>query len=371
MGKTSLPVGESLLLVLVALALAAVSYSLFENPIRHLHLTSRNSVISGVALALATVLILSAFIFGESAPSSRHVVPAANEQVVLREVAAASRITHVPRSIQPALVKASSDWGGNYESPACVAGESQSSEHICKLGDTTSNRLLVVYGDSRAQMWLPAFEFIAESAHWKLVLLAKDYCPAEPVTIANGNYSTSGADTKCDQWHTWALRWINEHHPSLLVVSQLSAYDRPASGGHPAEPFTPAQWGKGLATLFTSIKVPNLRMIYLGGTAGFPRVVPPPRCLAEHLADVQACTIPARSAVPLMNPVEESTTRAAGVEYVDPNPWFCSDVCSPVIGHYEVYLDGIHITASWAQYLEIVLANALDISIPQQKHRPS
>ena len=49
-GSTSLPVGESLLLVLVAVALSATSYSLVENPIRHLRLTSKRSVIGGIAL---------------------------------------------------------------------------------------------------------------------------------------------------------------------------------------------------------------------------------------------------------------------------------------------------------------------------------
>ena len=362
-GKTSLPVGESLVLVLVAVAISGVTYSTLENPIRHLRLTSKRSVAGGMALVLITVAVLSAFIFSESAPSSgRAVVPAANEQVVLREVASAASITHVPNAIQPSLASAPGDWGGNYEPADCYAGGSQSSQHICYLGDTRSSRLMVLYGDSRAQMWLPAFEFIAQSAHWKLVLLNKDYCPAEPVSIYAG--SPSGTNTTCDQWHRWATRWINIHHPSLLVISQFDSYYQPALAGQPLDSFSPAQWKQGLAALFASIKVPGARMIYLGGTPALPQ--PPPQCLAEHASNIRDCMSTAQRAISRFTPIERSVSQASGAEYIDPTPWFCSTVCSPVIGHYEVYVDALHITATWANYLRFVLADAIGIAVPHR-----
>lgn len=127
---------------------------------------------------------------------------------------------------------------------------------------------------------------------------------------------------------------------------------------------SPAQWEKGLSALFASIRVPNLRTVYLGGTPDFLQL--PTQCLAEHVADLQACSLPVRIAVPPLNQAERAPALSAGVDYIDPIPWFCSNVCSPVIGDHEVYLDHIHITATWALYLRLVLANAVGIPMPHK-----
>src|ERR1035438_3934496 len=66
-GKTNLPVGDNLILVVIAVLLSMATYRLVENPIRHWRLPSRTSVIAGVALVLATVLLLSVTIAAGSA----------------------------------------------------------------------------------------------------------------------------------------------------------------------------------------------------------------------------------------------------------------------------------------------------------------
>ena len=68
-----------------------------------------------------------------------------------------------------------------------------------------------------------------------------------------------------------------------------------------------------------------------------------------------------RPAVPFSNAVEESTAHQLGVGYIDPIPWFCSTVCTAVIGRFSVYLDGVHINAAWATYLESVLGHAIHL----------
>jgi peptidoglycan/LPS O-acetylase OafA/YrhL len=362
-GKTSLPVGESLLLVLVAVVISAASYRLVENPLRHLRLASRTSVLAGLTLLLTTIVVLSVFIAAETANNSDgRVVPVANEQVLLGQVAAAPRITRVPASIRPALSTAPTDWGGAYESLSCTANASEVSEPICPLGDPNGSRLMVLYGDSRAAMWLPAFEAMARAAHWRLVLLNKTGCPASPVTIAEGPTEGSVPGAECDRWHTWATQWINAHRPSLLVFSQSSRYYQPGTDGGPARIFSAGQWSRALQSLFASIKVPNARMVYLGGTPDHPQTGP--QCLAAHTTDVQYCGAPAKAAVPPYNTTDQAAARAAGVDYVDPTPWFCTGVCSPIIANYEVYIDGLHITATWAKYLQNVVADALGIARP-------
>ena len=162
-------------------------------------------------------------------------IPAPNSQVVLNQVAAATRITTVSKSIEQADYGAAYVEGGFYESLQCQANFTQTSELICTLGDPKGHRLMVIYGDSHALMWIPPFEAIAKAEHWRLVVLAKYGCPATRVTIAGspGFGEPPGPDAACDSWHSWATNWINQHNPSLLVFSQADNIYGPPSHSAP------------------------------------------------------------------------------------------------------------------------------------------
>ena len=49
----------------------------------------------------------------------------------------------------------------------------------------------------------------------------------------------------------------------------------------------------------------------------------------------------------------------SGARYVDVTPWFCSTICTAVVGRYEVYYDQYHVTADYSIVLEQVLQQAL------------
>jgi peptidoglycan/LPS O-acetylase OafA/YrhL len=356
-GKASLPFSQNAFWLLLALAAAAGTYALVENPIRHLHTTSKKSVAMGVGAVCLTVVVLSVAISAETAPLGNYTVnPVATTGALLLQVAAATSITKVPKSTP---LQVPSDWGGNYEGIECQAAASQWKESICTLGDPTAKRLMVVYGDSHALMWLPAFNSIARSAHWRLVILAKDACPAELVTVANQPAwgRPNGPNLVCDRWHKWALDWINTHKPSLLVITQESLYHTPATSGSPPVFFTFAQWRHGLSALLRAVRVPGIRKVFLGNIPTGQG----PTCLAGHIDDVEACSVSAKSAVVPYNRVEQSTVAAHGTEYVNTIPWFCSTQCTAVIGKYPVYRDALHINAPWALYLQNVLSDSIGI----------
>jgi peptidoglycan/LPS O-acetylase OafA/YrhL len=364
-GKTTLSVGENLLLVLVALGLSVVTYRLVENPVRHWRLPSPASVLMGLGLVLATIVILSLLIIGETTPYPDYTVaPAPNQQVVLDRVAAAAHIIKVPASIEPPVSQASNDWGGRHEAFGCQAGLTQYRENICTLGDPSGKDLLVVYGDSHALMWLQAFDAIAEAAHWRLIVLGKSDCPALDVTVRNppGIGTTDGLYVACDMWHQWAVGEINRLHPTLVVVTEETDPGTPATAHSPSEPFTSAAWRDGLTKLFAQIDGPRTRTVLLGNIPLLAQSGPV--CLAAHPGDVQACSTPVGSTGLPLNAVERSTAAASGVQYIDPTPWFCARTCTAVIGNYGVYLDQFHITSTYAQYLSVVLGRALGIPLP-------
>jgi hypothetical protein len=50
--------------------------------------------------------------------------------------------------------------------------------------------------------------------------------------------------------------------------------------------------------------------------------------------------------------------------YISVSPWLCAaSRCSPLIGRYLVYVNRLHITATYSVYLERVLAERLQQSM--------
>jgi hypothetical protein len=361
-GKFTLPLGENLALVGVALLVSMISYAVVENPIRHLHTPSRKSVILGAGAVIATVALLSTAIAVETSPVRGYVVsPVSSVQALSGELAAAAHIMHVPPGVRPAPTSVGRFWGGNYTDPACAATAEQSSERPCTLGDPTGKSLMVVYGDSHAQMWLPAFATLAKAAHWRLIVLSKDYCPAELVTIVNqpGVGQLNGPDVTCDDWHTWAVHEITMLRPDLLVITQESVYHAPATSTLPPSFFTNEEWQAGLTALLRAVRLPGMRIDLLGNIPVLPQSGP--TCVAQHPTDIQRCSQSTGASVVIFNSIERLTANADGARYIDTIPWFCSSRCTAVVGKYEVFMDPLHINAVWAMYLENVLADSLGI----------
>jgi SGNH domain (fused to AT3 domains) len=364
-GKPKLPLGVDLLLVLVAVFLSMATYRLVENPIRHWRRPSRQSIGLGVALIVSTLVALSSMIvIGNGTTTKIHVIPAVNEGVVAAQVAAAPAITTVSPSIRADRFGATYTEGGFYESLACQANFAQTSHRICPLGNTASQHLMVLYGDSHALMWIPAFKAIATAKHWKLVVLGKYGCPAVLLTTGGAPAfgGPAGKNTPCDQWHTWATKWIDEQHPELLVISQADGYGPPVPAGAPSVPFAAGQWHQGLTRLFTSFNVPGMRTVLLGTTPVLAQAGPV--CLAAHPDDVQKCSSRAATSVPPLNEVDRSTALEHHVSFIDTIPWFCTATCTPIIGKYEVYdTSGAHVSGIWATYLLKVIALRLGLPI--------
>ena len=370
-GKSQLPVWENAILVLAAIGLSMLTYRLVENPIRHSKLVSGQSLVLGGILVGSTLLLLSlALTFQPAGAAIHRIVPAPNASVEHEVVVASASIKRLPARVQPPVGSAASDWGGDAERSSCIATLPETSEAVCHLGDPRGTKLMVVYGDSHAAMWLPAFEWIATSAHWRLVVLSKPYCPAVPITIANPPElgTANSPDVDCDEWHTWATKWINSHRPQLLVVTQESIYKVPVQGASSPRWAYISDWHKGLESLFASFTDKQTRTVILGNIPALPQ--PGPQCLAAHANDVQACSAPTASSIEFSNSVEQSSARHLGIGYINTIPWFCSKVCTALVGHFNVYLDGVHITASWATYLEVVLGQALGL-VPGSRASPA
>ena len=359
-GKATLPLAESLSLVVLAVGLSWITYRVIERPIHHKRATARQSITFGLVLVSTTLVLLTLMttVFTPSAVAVR-VIPAPDQAAVVRLVAAAANSSSIPSPLSPSLANAGHDWGGDLGGPLCIASTPQSSSQVCILGDTAGKHLMVVYGDSHAAMWLPALIAISKAARWQLVILSKTGCPSVSLTIARltAAGTSGGAYVACDQWHEWALGELRRLHPDLVIFSQENTYTTPAAPGAWGHQFTETEWGRAVSTMFRAVRASGARPVFLGNIPLLSQ--DGPACLAAHEAAVQSCSAPVGETHGPLDQVEASISAASGVTYVDPTPWFCSATCTAVIGHYVPYLDKYHVTATYARYLEVVLGKAL------------
>jgi len=362
--KKSLPFWRNVPLVLVAMGFTMVTYRLVENPVRHLKLPSRQSVIIGACTVVATVAILTIAIAIETVtPPTYRVVPAANERAVIDQVAVATHITHLPANLEPSLSEAPNDWAawnGNLYNPcADTAAITAYKEKLCALGDVTSHHDMIVYGDSHTIMWVPAYEAIAKAEHLRLFVLVKYFCPAVQVTVVDppGSGRTGAPYASCTAWHRWVDTVINQLQPDLVIVSQDSLYMTPVTAAGKSDFFRETTWQHGVTAMFDAMRIPNRNKVFLGNIPMLPQSGP--ACLARNSSDVQACSAPVQSTLVHLNSAERAGAEAAHARYIETTPWFCSATCTAVVKNYTVYLDQFHVTGTYAKYLTNALAGAL------------
>jgi len=362
-GATTLPVGKSLLWVLVALGLSIVTYGLIENPIRHAGVFRRNrylSLVMGAGLIAVTLLVVFAELHVHHGSLSGEPVSAsvgkvtATEAAVERLVAEAPRIHTLPATLDPPLGVSvpGYPWGSR-----CWADPPDTSVPPCLFGDPHGSRTMVVTGDSHAQMWFYTIDAIARRAHWRLWYLAKSSCPVGllPYTGHPTDYALGGEYGACDRWHRFVIARIDRIDPDLVITTDE---ERQSPDNGPF--YSDARWRDGLEAFFRAVHAPKAQFVVIGNIPMLPQTGPD--CIARHTDDVQACSATVAESSTPYHEAEADAVAAVGGRYIDPTPWLCSTVCTAVIGNFAVYFDHFHLMGPYALHLEGVLAQALDLS---------
>jgi len=357
-GESSLPLGENLLLLVVAMAISMVTFKFVENPIRHVKVGSghqRVSVALGVCTCALTIGLMTVLISTHSEASAAGTggngFTKASLATIRRLVNAAPRIHSVPENLTPSVAGAYFDFGIPNTWTGCDATYGQVQAPACSFGDPHGSHVVVLYGDSHALMWATALNDIAIRAQWRFVLLSKPGCPVNLLPIPNpqGWEAPGGEWVACDQWRRNATDRINRIDPDLLIVTQqVHLLDRPK------------QWQQGLERALMAITAPKTTKVILGNIPRLSQLGP--QCLSQHLDDVQACSQAASGSSPAYQRAEQTAASITRSRYVDVTPWFCSRYCTSIIGHFGVYAEAAHVTNSYARYLETVLASALGLT---------
>ena len=228
-GRSTLSTGENvLLIVLLALPLSHFTYLLIENPIRHMRFPSSSTVIAGLTLVLALA-------DPELCHKHQHTLSPLSDSPTGSGHGGASRccrglvVDHSPASQPRTRVGGAFNDFPRYASPfefgcAYTATIQPRSKRLCTIGDPTGQNLMVVYGDSHAIMWLPADEESPTRSHWRLIVLARYFCPAGLVSVSTPPLYQSSNEPylACSQWHQWIVNVVRDLKPNLFLVSQAT-----------------------------------------------------------------------------------------------------------------------------------------------------
>jgi peptidoglycan/LPS O-acetylase OafA/YrhL len=337
-----LSLGVKLLLLCGAFLLSVVSYGLVENPIRRMK-APRGALLlpASAAIAVSLVALVGLRSLGETAAridaAAAAVQPhALGAQIptgvkslaaVVAAVRAAERGAPIPSPLAPPIDRLRNDF---YSFPDdCKA-------KLCRLGDTGSPKSIVVFGDSHAQMWMPAILELAFRDHWLVLPFVKLSCV--PRTWASAG--------DCGSWYRRAKRQAAQLRPDVtLIIGSWSGTKEPRLAIKP------------VAQLSAAMRRSSATVIVVGDPVSQRR--DPTDCLLARGATMRDCTSRQQANQARVDAAIRANARRATIGFIDPRGWLCARartwghgyLCPLVVAHTITYLDRGHISRTYAQEL--------------------
>ena len=315
-----LSTGARLVLMAGAFLLSILSYAAFENPIRRMRLP----VPVGALLwpASAAVVLLVAWLTLGSIDETAARIDAAAAAVrpaalvdpaaptggqsakplpaVVAAADAARRGAPIPSPLTPSVAHLRGDF---YSFPeGCAARPGQRSSKICRLGDTTSAKSIVVFGDSHAQMWMPTILQMARRDGWVVIPFVKDGCIPR---------SWGHAGWVCGGWYRWAKAHAAAVHPDVTLIADSWA-------GTPS----PGPDIRAVGSLSVAMKRYSASVIVLGDAPHQSR--DPTNCLLAPNATMKTCTTRATSDDLYADTTIAANARRHRIGFMDTRGWFCA-----------------------------------------------
>jgi len=328
--------------VVAAFILAAVTYRLVELPFkrsRYLTYNGRRTYVFGAALVIVTLVASVGVSPMPQLESTKSTEPFSESDSGTVPVVA----DYVPANVTPTLVEASSDVPAIY-SNGCQLETAELKIDNCLFGDSTSNRKVVLFGDSHAAHWFSAVEAAATAESMGFVSITKSGCPAVQLDV----YAPMRqAYPECNEWRDSAISEINRINPEVILIASYAAgyEDRVDYDGLFA-----STWEAALSTTI-SLLPKTSKVIVLGETPLWNQS--PTECLSANVENASVCAKPVETLVrPDLIAAEESAAASAGAVYVPTTPWLCTDVCSPLGWNIMAYRDRHHLTNTMSQTLQ-------------------
>ena len=352
---SELPLSAKLGLMLGAFLLSCLSYALVENPIRRRVRSRRATVLVLVVSTAALLGTASVSLAGIDRAQQRFEnpasggTPAATAELagattigtkgalpaVVAAVGAARRADPIPSGLTPRF----GDLKGlppAYAPPNECIGHDVSPKvttPICRIGESSSRKVVVLMGDSHAMMWLPALIEMARRDHWAVVPLLRLGCTP-------WKWTTGYGPEACRGWYRWAIRQIAQLRPRLTLIGG-SIDERPTAITRAAI--------EGVVAAAQAVHASG-QAVVIGDPEGLDR--DPVDCILSRHASMAKCTTTwSRQALELYDEVARRVTRL-GAGFLRTRGFVCFEGrCPAVIARTIVWVDSNHLSAAYSARL--------------------
>lgn len=337
--------------VLLSFVCAVISFYILERPIRQYKLNG--AVVGVLSVSFTAAALVVVYTLGSSITpvgAAVHTATSSELSQVITAIKAAESTNQVPKNLNPPLSVASEDEPGSIYENGCNLNLKDKKLKECYFGDLKSKTLVVLFGDSHAAHWLPAFDSAGKAHNWKILLETKSACPSvdvpEILTEFNRVY------TECVTWREAVNKKLALLQPDLVVLAFNGSSDG-AFGDVPVD----QQWITATGQQIKTLREAGSKVLYLEDTPWPKGNVP--ECLEKNLNLVQSCQ---RS---LSKSTHEEDRRAglskiaisSEATVVDPSPWMCAASCPVIVGDILVYKDGSHMTETFSRWLAPVVGS--------------
>jgi hypothetical protein len=286
----------------------------------------RAARIDAAAAAVRPAVLMDPAAAANAARTGSRALPA-----VVAAVKAAERGAPLPSPLTPSVNNLRVDF---YEfRDGCDAHQGETSSNVCRLGDTDAAKVIVVIGDSHAQMWMPTILRMARRDGWVVVPLVKDRCI--PGSWLHPSWT-------CGAWYGWAIRRARALHPQVTLVA----------GSWAANADTQAAV-RGVASAISAMRKSSASVIVVGDSPHQSR--DPADCLLAPHARMKTCATKAPGAELRADMAIASTARNHRAGFVDVRGWFCARaavsrieyLCPLVINRTITWIDRGHISQTY------------------------
>lgn len=262
----------------------------------------------------------------------------------------------LPTSLSNSLLKARSDKSP-WLDQLCSVDFPSVDVPECLGGDQSASRLIVVYGDSHASMWMSAIDSIAKKTGYKVRLFAKLACPVVRESV--WSFQLNKPFNECTQWQEKAITQIQNLKPNVLIVTDQ--WKPAVVDGKRSDYDTPFLWQREFPKALQELSGMTGKLIIIGNNPSLSQ--DPVTCISKPRTSLPLCSSGrAQADNAAINKIERDATLAIKATYIDTVNWACTQsLCPVVIAGKIAYFDQWHFSESFVQYIRPLLEKSLGL----------
>ena len=282
-------------------------------------------------------------------------VPKATVDPIISAISAAMKITKLPANLTPSLTNARTDkseW--LKETNPCSIDFADVRVPSCLGGDPNGTKLIILYGDSHASMWMPAIDAIAKKNGYRVELYAKLACPLIEAPV--WSYQLNRPFSECIQWQQLVLPKIKSAKPDLLIVTDQ--WKPAVVNGEKSDFDTETLWEKEFPKALATLNSYAKKLVVIGNNPSM--TTDSINCVSKPGVTISICaSVRTKADNNAINKIEQAAAISVKATFIDTVAWACDAyMCPAIIDNKLVYFDQWHFTATYVDWLTPSLAKA-------------